>query len=171
MRKLIKVFLIGQLVFFSLFIFSCKQQPSTIEVKKYEISINSLSLKSIADTIVCDMVVKNPDPEDSWMESCLKDFKRKEFIELIFEDIYQNKLLAYEFYTGKLLSVKEVKKIEETSNYRRDIIGKFQFREAWSYDKEKHIFIKKVYSIIFGYETYEENGSVKGYKPLFIIRF
>jgi hypothetical protein len=147
--------------------YSCKETPSKIEITNTEISIDSLKLATYADTIVCDMVVKNPDKEDVWTEECLKKLKRQSLIDTIFNEVYNGKLLAYDYETAKPLSIKEVKRIEETSGYSREIIGKFQFREAWFYDNKNHTLIKKVQSIIFGYETYDDKGFVKGYKPLF----
>jgi len=146
---------------------SCKHESHSISIEKTIIALDSLKLKSYSDTIVCDMVVKNPDKDDAWIEECLHRFQRKALIDTIFEDIYKGRLVAYDFITHKILSIKEVKKLEGISGYSRDIIGKFQFREAWYYDRAAHSFIKKVHSIIFGYETYDESGFVKGYKPLF----
>jgi hypothetical protein len=117
------------------------------------------------------MVIRNADKEDKWMEDCLGRLQRKELVDSIFEDIYNGKLIAYDFNTHNKLSLDKVKNIEKTTGYSRDIIGKFQFREGWYYDKAHHAFIKKVYSIIFGYEVYDENKNVKGYKPLFKIEF
>jgi hypothetical protein len=150
---------------------SCKQEPARIQVNKTEVIVDSLKLKSYADTIVCDMVVKNPDKEDMWMEECLHLFNRNALIDSIFEDVYSGRLSAFDYNTNKLLTKKEVKKLEELPGYSRDIVGKFQFREAWFYDKQQHSFIKKVHSIIFGYEIYDDSGFVKGYKPLFKVAF
>jgi hypothetical protein len=150
---------------------SCRQEPASIQVNTTEVIIDSLKLKNYADTIVCDMVVKNPDKEDIWMEECLSRLNRKALIDSIFEDVYSGKLSAYDFNTHKLLTKKAIKKLEELPGYSRDIVGKFQFREAWFYDKQQHSFIKKVHSIIFGYETYGDSGFVKGYKPLFKVEF
>ena len=153
------------------FVTACNHEPVKVEIVKTAIHFDSLKLNGIADTIVCDMVVKNPDAEDVWMDSCLIDFKRNDFVESVFSDIYQGKLMAIDYYSSKPLTVKEVKKLEEISGYERNIIGKFQFREAWYYDKMNHTFIKKVHSIIFGYENYDDRGFVKGYKPLFKVDF
>lgn len=159
----------SQLLFCSILLLglSCKNEPSKINVTRSTVAFDSLKLKCYADTIVCDMVVKNSDKEDKWMNECLGRLKRDELIENIFEDIYNNKLIAYDYTTQKALTIKEIRKIETTSAYNRDIIGKFQFREAWYYDKQHHTFIKKVHSIIFGYEVYDESKNVRGYKPLF----
>ena len=150
---------------------SCKQKSSNFQFEKTIVSIDSLKLRSFADTVVCDMVVKNPDKEDTWTAECLNQLKRKALIDSIFDDVYKGKLIAYDFISHKPLSTKELKKIEESAGYSRDIVGKFQFREAWFYDKSHHSFIKKVHSIIFGFETYDLSGFVKGYKPLFKIEF
>ena len=150
---------------------SCRQKSSNFQYEKTIITFDSLKLRSYADTIVCDMIVKNPDKEDTWTEECLSRLKRKALTDSIFDDVYKGKLLAFDFNTHKLLSIKEVKKLEETAGYSRDIIGKFQFREAWFYNKQHHTFIKKVHSIIFGFETYDQSCFVKGYKPLFKIDF
>jgi hypothetical protein len=150
---------------------SCKQKSLNLRFEKTIVSIDSLKLTNYADTVVCDMVVKNPDKEDTWTEECLSRLKRKALTDSIFDDVYKGKLIAFDFNSHKPLSVKEVKKLEEMAGYSRDIIGKFQFREAWFYDKQHHSFIKKVHSIVFGFETYDQSGFVKGYKPLFKIEF
>lgn len=150
---------------------ACTQSPVINEVKNVTVAFDSLLLESYADTIVCDMVVKNPEPNDSWMEECLKNFKHTEMLSAIFTDLYSGKLTAYDFFSNKPLSIGELRQLEGIKGYKREIIGKFQFREAWFYDKANHTFIKKVHSITFGYETYDENGGVKGYKPLFVVKF
>jgi len=139
------------------------------QINTTNIKLDSLEFTSFADTIICDMVVKNPDPEDMWTEKWLKQLKRKEFIDIIFNEIYKCRLVAYDYYTNKILQPSDVKKIEKQSDFNRNIIGKFQFNETWYYDNKNHSFIKKVNSIIFGYETYDDKGYVKGYKPLFKI--
>jgi hypothetical protein len=157
--------------FFALSVLGCKNAQPNIVIKTTAVSLDSLKLKSYADTIVCDMVVKNPDKEDLWMEDCLKQLHREPLIDTIFNEIYIGRLIAYDFVTGKPLTIKEVKRLEETSGYSRDIIGKFQFKEIWYYDNKNHVFIKKVHSIIFGFETFDDKGFVKGYKPLFKVAF
>ena len=150
---------------------SCKKKPGDMQIVSNTVKFESLDMKSYADTIVCDMVVKNPDKEDQWTEQCLIQLKRRELIDSIFADIYSGSLQATDYETHKVLTMNEVKRIEEIPGYNRDIVGKFQFRESWFYDKKVHVFVKKVHSIIFGFETYDERGFVKGYKPLFKVTF
>jgi hypothetical protein len=136
------------------------------------ITINYDSLKPIifADSITCDVIVKNPEKDDKWTELCLRSFNRNAFLDTIFNQLYSGRLIAYDYDTHLPLTIKEIRKIEETTGYSRSIIGKFQFNEQWQYDPEKKIMMKKVHSIIFGYENYTEDGFVKGYKPLFKIK-
>ena len=150
---------------------SCMQHPVLPNINSVTIAFDSLKLKTYADTIVCDMVVKNPNKEDVWTEKCLSQLKRDALTDSIFDDVYKGKLIAYDYETQKELSIDEVKKIENKEGYKRRIVAKYQFQEAWYYDKQNHTFIKKVYSIIFGYEIYDETGFVKGYKPLFKVKF
>jgi hypothetical protein len=150
---------------------SCNQQSSSTTISKTTIALDSLKLKCYADTIVCDMIVRNSDKEDKWMEKCLGRFQRKELMDVIFEDIYNGKLIAYEYVTNKRLTIEEVKKIEKTPGYSRDVIGKFLFREAWFYDRTHQSFIKKVHSIIFGYEIFDKNIADKKIIPLFKVEF
>ena len=42
--------------------------------------------------IIYDTSIANHDSTDTWADECLSDFKRKELIEKIFEDIYNGKL-------------------------------------------------------------------------------
>jgi hypothetical protein len=158
-------------IFIMIIAVSCNHKSENSQIIRNNVSFESLDMKSYADTIVCDMVVKNPDKEDLWTEQCLSQLKRQALTDSIFADIYSGQLIATEYQTNKVLSVKEVKRIEETPGYKRDIVGKYQFRESWQYDKKNHVLIKKVHSIVFGYETYDEQGFVKGYKPLFKVEF
>jgi hypothetical protein len=149
----------------------CCTRTETVNITKSSVSIDSVAFYSIADTVITDMVVKNPDNEDVWTEKCLHQIKRKAFIDTIFNELYAKRLVAYDYYTGKPLLPSEIKKLEKRKDFNRNIVGKFQFYESWFYDNTKHIFMKKVYSIIFGYETFDDRGNVKGYKPMFKIDF
>jgi hypothetical protein len=169
MKKRVSILYIAAII--AITMFSCKQRTAEMQIVKNTIKFESVDMKSYADTIVCDMVVKNPDKEDLLTEQWLGQLKRKELTDSIFADIYSGQLIATDFETHKVLTTAEIKRIEETPGYNREIVGKYQFRESWFYDKKQHVFIKKVQSIIFGYETYDERGFVKGYKPLFRVEF
>jgi hypothetical protein len=161
-KHLIAIVLCGML-------FSCTKNK--VVVNHTEVSLDSLRYVTYADTIVCDMVVKSPDKEDKILNEWLSRLNRVPLIDTIFMDVYNGKLIATDYETHKVLSIDEVKKIEQSIGNNRDRIGKFQFKESWHYDKENHSFIKKVQSIIFGYEIYDDSGFATGYKPLFRVQF
>ncbi len=132
---------------------------------------DSLSYNTYADSIVYDVIVKVTDREDSWQQECLRTMKNDALLDTLFQSIYNQELVAYSFETKQALSVEDVKQIETREGYSRNIIGKYQFKEKWLYDSSAKRMIKKVQSITFGYETKMEDGTVKGYLPLFIVYF
>jgi hypothetical protein len=150
---------------------SCKNGNKPYAKQNVTIQFDSLQLETLADTIIYDVVVKNTDKSDLWTEECLKKFDKKAFVNTLFEDIYNKKVIAYDFYSSKPLTPADVKKLEKLDGYSRDIIGKFQFNESWQYDKQNMVMVKKVHSIIFGYEAYTSDSLIKGYKPLFKVHF
>jgi hypothetical protein len=138
---------------------------------KITVNIDSVKYQSVADSLICDVIIKNPDKEDKWIEQCLKDLKKEAFIDSLFADIYAQKITAFEYYSNTPLTLKQIKEIENGTGYSRNIIGKMQFNECWKYDRASHCMIKKVNSVVFGYETYDTEGAVRGYKPLFKVLF
>ena len=69
------------------------------------------------------------------------------------------------------MTIEEVKTIEKDPEYNRDNIAKVQFEESWYFDFENHKMMKKVQSVMIAYEIYDNEGKVKGYKPVFKIYF
>lgn len=159
------------LLFFVLLTYSCKDKCLKIEIKQFPVQIDTIGFITIADTLIDDMVVKNPDTTNWWTEKCLQRLQRKTFVDTIFAKLYRKEIIAYDYYTQQPLTINQIKKFEKQDDFNRNIVGKFQFYESWHYNSENHIFIKKVHAIIFGYETYTDKGEVKGYKPMFKIYF
>lgn len=152
-------------------LFSCREQSPKFVVARTSVPMDSLNLSCIADTFIADLVVKNPDSADWWTEKCVQRLQRKAFVDTIFQQLYHQQLIAYDYFSGKPLSISQIKELEHRNDFNRNIVGKFQFYEGWYYDYQKKVFLKKVYAIIFGYETYDDNGLVKGYKPMFKVVF
>jgi hypothetical protein len=92
-------------------------------------------------------------------------------IDSLFDLVYNKKLIAYDVFENKALSVSEVKSIEKQSDYSRDRIGKIQFAEKWYFNSSSQELQKHLLSIALGYETYDENGGVRAYKPVFKLFF
>lgn len=152
----------------SLLLFAaCTQNNSPVVEKEY-ISTDSISYEIIADTITYDVIIKTIDESDKWQNIHLQYLKKKEYIDKIFELVYSNKLMAYDFFSGGQLTSEEVREIESSDDYSRDLIGKIQFTEKWLFNYENQIMKKEVISIVFGYEYGKVSGEIR-YKPVFKI--
>lgn len=147
---------------------ACKNNVKTPVV---QVNIDSVMYKTIADTLICDVIIKNPDTTDTWTQQCLQHFNKQAFIDTLFADIYSGKLQAFDFYSNTPLSIAQIKVLEHQVGYNRNIVGKMQFNETWGYNRHMHTMIKKVNSVIFGFETFSSDGEFRGYKPLFKVFF
>ena len=164
--RLKKRTLLSLLSFFILFA-SCEQSQK--EIKNIDLSIDE-SYIEIADTIINDVVIKNSD-NDEWTEYCLRNLDKKTLVNEIFNLIYSEELIPYDFFQNTQLSIDDIKALEKDPEFSRDKISKVQFEEAWYFDTENQKMLKKVHSIMLAYEIYDFNGEVKGYKPAFKVYF
>lgn len=181
--KILKIIILLNFIFIvSVFLISCEgpktdtdigTADSTVTAEDKGITIMSgVDIVSdnaaiLADTVIYDVIIKNPDPEDEWTEKCLKNIDRRGFIETIFNAIYEKNLTAYDYINDTPYTIEEVKELEKSEGYTREKIGKVQFTEEWYFDKEKLKMFKRVRSIILGYENLDENNDVKYYTALF----
>jgi hypothetical protein len=149
-------------------LFSSCQTKGPSEKTVY-VNTDSLKGKIIADTIIYDVLIKNPNPEDYWTDECLQYLNKDALLDSIFANIYSGKLIAYDFILGKPYSIKEIEQIENSDWFSRDAVGKIQFTEVWFFDSNNMVMNKKVISLIFGVEQYNSIGELKGHKPLFKI--
>ncbi len=120
----------------------------------------------IADTIINDVVVKNPN-QDEWTDICLRNLDKKTLVDEIFKLVYSGELIPYEFFNNQTLSIEDIKALEEDPDFSRELIAKVQFEEAWYFDPASKKMIKKVHSIMLAYEIYNSLGEIRGYKPAF----
>ncbi|NOQ24059.1 MAG: hypothetical protein GQ564_01745 [Bacteroidales bacterium] len=120
----------------------------------------------LADTLVSDVVILNPD-NDEWTDYCLRKLDKKTLVNEIFKSVYEGKLAPYEFFNNNPLSIEDIKTLENDPEFSKSNIGKVQFEEAWYFDATNQKMVKKVHSIMLAYEIYDLNGEVKGYKPAF----
>ena len=120
----------------------------------------------IADTIISDVVVKNPN-QDEWADICLKNLDKKTLVDEIFKSVYSGELIPYEFFNNQTLSIEDIKALEDDPDFSRELIAKVQFEEAWYFDPTSQRMIKKVHSIMLAYEIYNSLGEIRGYKPAF----
>lgn len=121
----------------------------------------------VADTIIYDVIIKNTNPYDEWVEKSLEKLQRVELVDSIFNMIYKEEVSAYEYFTNEPLNQKDIRNIETEEGFSRRDIGKIQFTERWYFDKKSRNMNKEVLSIVLGHELYTDSGEFRGYKPLF----
>jgi hypothetical protein len=130
-----------------------------------------INATQIADTIIYDVLVLNPDPDDEWINDCIDNLNKNELVEFVFNAVYNEKAKAYHYFTNELFSIEDVKAIENEPDYSRDKIAKIQFVEEWLINEDDFKLYKQVQSIMLGYEVRNENGEIRGYKPTFRVYF
>lgn len=119
----------------------------------------------VANPIIYDVIVKNPNPSDEWADFCLQNADIEAIQNIIFTAVYQGRLTPYHYRMDTILSIEDVKKLEDEVN--GEPVGKLQFEEQWFFDEENMEMFKKVSYIVFGYELVNEMGEIYGYKPGF----
>ena len=146
---------------------SGQEVPERTGVEKY--TSDSLVKNLIADTIIYEVKIKNPDPDDKWAEKCLASFDRNRFVDQLFNAVYDKRATVYDFFSGEELTPRGLKRIEKSKDFSRDNVGKIQFYESWYYDSLNLKMEKRIISMVLGYELYGDNGEIIGYKPVFKI--
>jgi len=153
---------------------ACKQQnskPSVTGKAKTLKDTTLLNFQSIAESIRYDVIIKNPDTDDEWTETCLKGLDREKLVNEVYKAIYAGKVKAYDYYTDEPMSVNQVKEIEKQAESDGAEIAKVQFLEDWFFDPATFNFYKKVHFIMLAYEILDENGNARNYKAAFYVPF
>ncbi len=121
----------------------------------------------IAGDVVTEVIIK-PDPEgDPWETEKVAGYRGADFVESIFERIYDGTLTVYDYHSGEVLSADDVRKIEEDFGGDRSLIGKLSFTEDWYYFPSSNSLHKIAKSVTFGYELYNNLGKVYAYRAAF----
>lgn len=152
----------------ALLVHSCKERIPC--QKEPLVPRTPLNIAVIADTVIYDVIIKNPDPEDLWTEECLRNLYREGFIDIIFNAIYRQELIPYDYFSNQALSVKEIIELEKDPEFSRENIGRIQFSGAWYFDEENLRMEKRINSLSFGYEVFDLSGNLRGYKPAFMVK-
>jgi len=124
----------------------------------------------MADSISYGVVIKNRDSGDTWQKKWLETLDREAFVDFLFDAVYSGRLQPYDYFTDEPLSVKAIRKLENSEPFDRSQIGKIQFEERWYFNKEQLSLVKEVYAVMLAYEVYRKDGTFRGYKPAFKIR-
>lgn len=126
--------------------------------------------KILADNLVYGIATRPSENADSAELVQFGNFLQKDLINFIFDEIYSGRLKAYDFFTDKELSIDDVKTIEKSEGFDRKKVGKVQFNEQWTVDKNG-VLIKRVNSMTFGIEHYSDQGTFLNYNALFNVKF
>jgi hypothetical protein len=150
-------------------IISCNNEKPSVE-KVSEKTILPDGGYVLTDSLIYGIFTHSMENIDSSEIAGFRTFLQRKFIDYIFNQIYAGKLKAYNFFTDKELSIKEVKSIEKSEGFNRSNVGKVQFNETWVIDKQG-ILTKRVNSMTLGTEHYSNQGTFVGYNALFTIKF
>jgi hypothetical protein len=158
---------IPPLIFLSLMFVGCSKtnKPKSIDPKQS----GTGDITVIADTIVYDVILRNIDTSDVWEAECLQYLDQKSLVNYLIDGIYNGQFIAIEFMGDKVLSIDDVKAIEQESDFSRDKVSKVQFRERWYIDSEGNLQ-KQIISYTLGIEIYSKQNSFLGHKALFVVK-
>lgn len=119
----------------------------------------------VADPIIYDVVVKNPDANDEWVESCLENTDVKAIQNIIFTAVLQGRLIPYYYRLDSIIPLDSIKVfIEKNKEFQ---FAKLQFGEQWYFNETTLEMNKKVNYITFGYELFNSDGVMYAYRPGF----
>ena len=117
---------------------------------------------SVADTIVYEALIHNTDTSEPWKNDWLKHLDRVKLIDQLFESAYSKKVDVVDYFSKEPMSLEQIKEWE--SGNPRTAIGKLQFTETWGWDAKSGGFYKKVIAVMPAYESFTDDGQLRGYK-------
>ena len=123
----------------------------------------------VADTIQYSVDIKADSAENPWIENQIKRLDSKLLVNQLFESVYRHQAKAYSSLDNRLLTLEEVKEMEISQDYDRDLAARLHFWECWSYNPQGVLFEKRVLKVMIAYESRTEEGELKGYKAGIVI--
>ena len=150
-----------------LLLISCTRQKEGEDMQPSGVQTGPLQ---IADQIIYDVIIKNPDPGDEWTEKCLVGLKRGELVDFIIDGIYDDRFRAYDIFNDKLIAARTIRKMEEDGEFTRKQVSKIQFVEDWYVDPGGYALTKRVTEVRLGLEHIDGFGMHMGHNPLFKVR-
>ncbi len=140
-------------------VFACSSPPIK-EDQQVGIALGKITYESS---------ILNTNPDDAWANECLAGFDRKSFLNQIFNAVHTGKLSALDYFSGEKISPSRLKELEASGEFSKEKIAKVQFEEEWFWDEEKRTLQKKINSMTFAYEVFNNLGESRGFKPAFKI--
>ncbi len=148
-------------------IFGCSKSNKPKENSTQQLSTGNITV--IADTIVYDVILRNIDTSDVWEAECLQYLDQKSLVNYLIDGVYSGQFIAIEFMGDKVLSIDDVKAIEQEKEFSRDRVSKVQFRERWFIDSTGN-FQKQIISYTLGIEVYSKQNTFLGHEALFVVK-
>jgi hypothetical protein len=161
------------LVFLVAILFSCTRKEGNMKV--------------ITERIQYDVTIKSPDPDYDWWVQNLEGSTRESFVRSILNAAYKGELKSYDIFHNPM-SVAEVKAIGNRTDtitgtspdppyndtavvVRQELdlkrITRVRFLEEWRMNEKTLQFEKKILGISPIMEVFNDDGSLRGYMPLF----
>ena len=94
---------------------------------------------------------------------------QKSLVNYLIDGVYNGKFIAMEFMGDKVLSIDDVKAIEQEKDFSRDRVSKVQFRERWFIDSAGN-FQKQIINYTLGIEVYSKQNTFLGHEALFVVK-
>ena len=149
---------------------SCRQSSVNNNVPAATVTEDSNEGILVAEGIIYDVIVK-AEKDDPWLKEMVEGYHEKEFVDGLFESVYSEEVKVSDYHSGKELSIKDIKKLENMEEYSRDRIGKIQFTEDWYLNPSTNSMQKKIRSVVFGYRIDPDDIKRTGYLAAFRIDF
>ncbi len=141
-----------------LIIAACRNGKQPLPAAESRFADDSVPGFVIADTIIYDVIIQNPNPDDAWIAHCLKGLHHRMLVDSIFGMVYSGKITAYDHLTREKLTPNQVRKIEAAAGFSRDDISMIQFTEVWYMNPGETEIIKKVLAMVLGCNYYTQEG-------------
>ena len=170
MRILNNIIILCSLIGLLLFT-ACRSKNSENVLSPMSFEPDSASGIIIADTIIYEVIIQNPNPGNEWNNERLKGLKHHTLIDSIFDMIYTEKVLAYNHETNEKLTPRQVHKMESDEKFSRDDISMIQFTEVWYLNPGMASMTKKVISMVLGKNFYASDGELFGYEPVLKVEY
>lgn len=149
-----------------IFLSACHNKNSENVSTPLSFEPDSASEIIIADTIIYEVIIQNPNPGNEWNNERLQGLNRSALIDHIFDMILTEKIRAFNHETNEKLTPRQVQKMESDKKFSRDDISMIQFTEVWYLNPDMASMTKKVISMVLGKNFYTSDGELFGYEPV-----
>ena len=146
----------------------------------------------VTQRIQYDVTIKSPNPDFEWWIQNIEGRNRENLVTSLMEAAYSGEVKVYDAYTFQPIIPEQARNIGTRSDtlriqlaeppyhyydtvIRRELsiydITRIRFLEEWQMDKKSSQISKEVLGLAPLLESYDENGLLRGYQPMFWIFF